>query len=203
VTRTYRGLTAEQRAAERRTRLVQAGLETFGTQGYAAATIEALCREANVTARHFYEHFTGREALLVAVYDEVLAHHRGAIAAALAEAPEDALEPRVRAAVGAAVAAWTADRGRARVAFIEVVGVSPEVEALRLRAIEEYTDLVTAVADDLLARGLSRRGGRRVASRAIVGALIGLVELWLTAAVPPRPEEMAAEATVLALAALG
>jgi AcrR family transcriptional regulator len=140
VTRTYRGLTADQRAADRRARLVAAGRRAFAGAGYAATTIEALCRAANVTARHFYEHFASREALLLAVYEEVLEGHRGAVARGLADAPEDTLEPRVRAAIAAAVGAWTADRGTARIAFIEVVGVSATVEARRLQAVDEYTE---------------------------------------------------------------
>lgn len=202
MSRTYRGLTAEQRAADRRHRLVAAAIDAFADGGYASATIERICRGAGVTARHFYEHFATREALLLAAYEEIIDGHRGAVLRALAEAPGDALEPRVRAAVGAALDVWTQDRGRARIVFIEIVGVSPAVEARRLRAVDEYTELVSAIGDDFHARGLAGRPGNTVAARAVVGALIGLVELWLTAPEPPPTAELRDEATRLVVAAL-
>jgi AcrR family transcriptional regulator len=200
--RTYGGKTGDERLAERRDRLLAAGLERFGTEGVDGATITALCREAGVTARHFYEHFASVEELLLAVYEHVLDRHRGAVVAALADAPEDDLRARVRAAVGAAIAAWTQDRQMTRVAFLEVVGRTSRVEARRQAAIAEYTALVVAVADDLHARGLVPAPGRPLAARAVVGALIGLVEAWFVADDPPSAEALTAEAEPLALAAL-
>ncbi len=200
--RTYRGLTDEQRQAERRSRLVAAARAAVGTTGYAALTIEGACKAAGVTARHFYEHFPTREDLLLVAYEEVLEEHRGAVAAALAAHDGDRLEEVVQAAVAAALAAWTADPAGARLAFVEVVGVSPRVEARRMRAIAEYTELVTAVADELHRRGLTPTPGRPIAARAIVGALIALVELWLTAPEPPATDALVAEAAMLALSAV-
>jgi AcrR family transcriptional regulator len=196
--RTYGGMTGEQRAADRRARLVAAGLETFGREGYACATIEGLCRAAGVTARHFYEHFPAREDLLLAVYEQVLETHRLEMAAGLVD--EGDLEERVRAITAAAVRAWTANPQAARVAFVEIVGVSARVEQRRLEAVAEYTGLITAIADDLHRRGLVGRPGRPLAARALVGAMIALVELWLTAPEPPAINDMIEEGTRVALA---
>ncbi len=69
--RTYRGRSPEERRAERRERLLEAGLKLFGGEGYAATSIERLCAHARVTARHFYEEFPTREALLLAVFDRM------------------------------------------------------------------------------------------------------------------------------------
>jgi AcrR family transcriptional regulator len=200
--RTYGGKTEGERAADRRRRLLAAGLRHFAARGAGTATITGISRDAGVTARHFYEQFASIEELLLATYEQILDRHRGSVAAALAQAPEDDLELRVRAAIGAAVRAWTADRASAKVAFVEVVGHSARVEARRLRAIEEYTLLVLAVSDDLHRRGLAPAPGRRLAARALVGALIGLVELWLTDPDPPDPDAMIGEASVMAIAAL-
>ncbi|MEL0028042.1 MAG: hypothetical protein VW625_05165, partial [Perlucidibaca sp.] len=52
--RPYRGLAAEQRAEERRQRLLAAALELFARQGYAQPPIEMLCSSAQDTARPFY-----------------------------------------------------------------------------------------------------------------------------------------------------
>ena len=72
-TRPYKGVPAEQRIAERRQRLVQAGLELFGTRGIAATRVDDVCAEAGLTKRYFYESFASLEELAVAAVDEAIA----------------------------------------------------------------------------------------------------------------------------------
>jgi AcrR family transcriptional regulator len=67
--RAYGGRSAEDRRAERRERLMSAGLELFGNEGYAAASIERLCAQAGVSTRNFYEEFASREDLLMRLHD--------------------------------------------------------------------------------------------------------------------------------------
>ncbi len=50
--RSYGGASAEQRAAERRTRLLDAGLNILGEGGYHAAKVRAIWAEAGRTQRH-------------------------------------------------------------------------------------------------------------------------------------------------------
>src|SRR5260370_11527782 len=116
--RRYAGLSDEQRRADRRARLIEAGHELFGTIGYAATSIERLCTLAGVTARHFYEEFSGREALLVAVYDEIITLSLDAIHAAL-DSAGSGLATRVRAGVEADVRAMTRDVRRVRSVYLE------------------------------------------------------------------------------------
>ena len=49
--RQYRGRSSEERAAERRARLLEAGLQVFGTVGGDKATMTAICAEAKLTER--------------------------------------------------------------------------------------------------------------------------------------------------------
>ena len=49
--RTYGGRSAADRRAERRERLLEAGLALFGTDGYATSSIEKLCTHAGTTGR--------------------------------------------------------------------------------------------------------------------------------------------------------
>ena len=81
--RSYAGRTAAERRAERRERLLEAGLQLFGTDGYAATSIEKLCAAAGVSTRSFYEEFDGREALLMALHDRVTQRALDAVIAAL------------------------------------------------------------------------------------------------------------------------
>ena len=70
--RRYRGITASERRAQRRERLLQAGLELFGTQGYASTSIRAVSAEASMNSRYFYESFSSREDLLYYVYERIV-----------------------------------------------------------------------------------------------------------------------------------
>src|SRR4029077_5184552 len=55
--RAYGGVSAEDRIAARRAKLLDAGLELFGTRGYATTGVKDVCREAGLTDRYFYESF--------------------------------------------------------------------------------------------------------------------------------------------------
>jgi AcrR family transcriptional regulator len=70
--RSYRGLTLEQRTAERRERFLEAGLNVFGNEGFHAATVRKICKEAGLTDRYFYESYNSMEALLIEVYERCL-----------------------------------------------------------------------------------------------------------------------------------
>jgi AcrR family transcriptional regulator len=70
--RPWRGVSATERTAERRERLIEAALEVFATRGYSASTVRDVCREAGLTERYFYESFRNREALLAALADRIV-----------------------------------------------------------------------------------------------------------------------------------
>src|SRR3712207_5142982 len=70
--RMYAGLTTAQRRSERRARLLDAAVDVLGTQGLEAATVTAVCRRARLIPRYFYESFSDRDELLVAVFDSIM-----------------------------------------------------------------------------------------------------------------------------------
>jgi AcrR family transcriptional regulator len=72
VTRPWRGVSAADRVAERRRRLLDAGLELFGTNGVAAVSVAEVCAEAGLTKRYFYEGFQSIDALADAVVDDAV-----------------------------------------------------------------------------------------------------------------------------------
>jgi AcrR family transcriptional regulator len=101
VIRPYRGISAPDRIAARRRRLLEAGLELFGTRGIAAVGVGDVCAEAGLTKRYFYESFPSIEALAEAVFEEVrtgiLARVVPAIVAGGAGDARPAIEAYVRA----------------------------------------------------------------------------------------------------------
>lgn len=171
--RTYGKQSAAERHDERRARLMDAGLDLFGTQGYAETAIGPLCKRANVSTRSFYEHFESREALLIALHDDINAQAATAVVRALAERDDDDLDARALAGVTAYLRTMTADRRWARIALIESVGVSREAEAHRQAAITRFAALI-----ELEGERAAPGRDHRLAAIALVGAVNGLVNTW-------------------------
>jgi len=72
MARGYRGMTPEQRLADRRERLLLAAYTQFADPGFSDTTIERLCTSARISNRAFYECFSGREDLMRAVYERCM-----------------------------------------------------------------------------------------------------------------------------------
>src|SRR5699024_7463692 len=77
----YAGASREARERARRERIIAAGIELFGTVGYRAATVGAVCETAGLNKRYFYESFATLEDLLCEVYQRVVADLRAAVLA--------------------------------------------------------------------------------------------------------------------------
>jgi AcrR family transcriptional regulator len=174
--RRYGGQSAEQRRSDRERRLLDAGLELFGTRGFRATTVTDVCRAAAVAPTHFYEEHSGRESLLEAVYEEIMATTREAVDAAVAEADDD-FRSQSRAGLDAFCHAMLDDPRRARVQCIEIVGVSEAMEARRHAGLLRWAALVANSFD--LARPEVDRGsepadlGTMPALRSIAVTLVG------------------------------
>ena len=172
--RRYGGKTAQQRRAERREQLLDAGLELFGTVGFAATTIEALCAEARLNPRYFYEGFATREELLGAVYERHVATVAGAVMAALDDAPADPLA-RLETGLRAFLDLTLADARAARVNYFEVIGVSRELERLRRDALRSYAAVIASEITALSDAAPITVGDPHFTAVAVVGAVDGLV----------------------------
>jgi AcrR family transcriptional regulator len=197
--RRYRGQTPPERRAARRRRLLDVGMQSFGTVGYAATTIEQLCADAGVTPRHFYEEFPSREALLTAVFDEVVADTADALAAALASAPLD-LRVRIRTGVGGFVHALCDDPRRARVLCVEAVGVSPEMERHRREVTHAFTKMTEREAARLAERSVTAARNVHYRSLALVGATKELVIEWVLGGDEPSLDQLIDELTAIWIA---
>jgi len=84
--RPYRGVTATQRVADRRSRLLAAGLDLL-TGTPTELTVRAICRESGIATRHFYEAFADKDEFVSAVFDSVVAAIAATTQAAVAAVP--------------------------------------------------------------------------------------------------------------------
>jgi AcrR family transcriptional regulator len=173
--RLYRGVEPSERRAQRRERLLQAGLEVFGTQGYAGSSIRIVSAAASLNSRYFYESFTDREDLLYCVYKRIVSE----VAAAVVEVTTQAETIEEQAYEGLRVA-WTIlteDPRKARVLALEVVGVSDRLERFRRENRHAFADILLqnsrAITGDLT--GLDPV----LTARSLMGAVLDLLLDWI------------------------
>lgn len=176
--RRYRGQGREERRAERRVRLVEAGLRVFGEVGFHGATVKAICAEAGLTERYFYESFSNSEDLLCAVYEQHMALQQQRIGAAVLAAPREPLV-MMEAGLRAFLELAREIPAGARVQFVEVLGVSPRVDRLYRQAIENFARMLRDWGARLPGdRALSGRDEETLAI-GLVGAAVGISSRWL------------------------
>ncbi|MGE4427658.1 MAG: TetR/AcrR family transcriptional regulator [Solirubrobacteraceae bacterium] len=125
VGRTFKGQSAEERRAARRRRLLDAALDLIGTEGWTAATMTAICSHAGLTERYFYESFRDRDALYVALIDEIADETERAVLAAIVANAEAGEEARMRAVVAALLRVLLDDPRKGRAAMLEGLGSAP------------------------------------------------------------------------------
>jgi AcrR family transcriptional regulator len=200
--RRYGRQTATERQAERRGRLLEAALAAFGTQGYLATSIEQLCSDAGISTRNFYDEFAGREALLATLHDMLNQRAFDAVVAALIDVNPSDLEARARAGVRAYFEVMTEDYRWARIAVVESVGISAEMEGHRRAALARFASLIEAEADRLSRAGVIPKGDHSLTAIALVGALNGLINLWASGGWNAVIDDVIAEAARLIVVAL-
>ncbi|SNS90692.1 transcriptional regulator, TetR family [Noviherbaspirillum humi] len=157
--RAYRGLSQEERRADRRRRLITAAVELYGERGYRQSSVKAVCEAAGLTERYFYESFGNSEELLIACYQAVT----HGVFREISQAAENDGEPqaRARAMLHAYFSALRREPRSAQVFLVEIRGAGQAVDAAfnaALRGIaQEVMRILGAApgpAQELLALGI-------------------------------------------------
>lgn len=196
--RSYRGVAPEARRADRRSRLLEAGLDVVGDVGLGGLTMTLVAEHAELTERYFYESFADRSAFVVALFDACLADLDRTFLESLANTPAD-LELRSRAAAEALVRFFASDPRRARL-FADSAG-SEILREARSATLARYA---AALAQQIrLLRGVDPRRHRarlRVSTRMVVGGLAEALLGRLDGTLDESTECLVDECTRLCLA---
>ncbi|MFD1657124.1 TetR/AcrR family transcriptional regulator [Streptomyces caeni] len=190
----YGGKSAEERQAERRRRFLDAALQLFGdSPGFRATTVAALSEAAGLSTRQFYEEFRTLEDVLAVLHLQVNDWAEEAAAVALAEAGDLPLAQRATAVFRAYAADITSDPRRIRIAFVEIIGVSPRLEEQRLERRSRWVDFICAEATRAAARGEVAPRDYRIAAAAFIGSVNGLLHDWRAGRVDATLDEIVDE----------
>jgi len=159
--RRYGGQSQEARVQERREKLMQAAATLYGQLGPAGASVTAICAEAGLTPRYFYESFANREALLLAVFRVVCERLIDQIAVAID--PADPVVTGVRAFFD--LLAEHPDL--TRVFLVEAEHDDAEMRAVGRATMERFAGMLMPEVSD----GLVKAGA--------VGAVLRIARFWI------------------------
>lgn len=175
--RIFRGQSQEERVAQRRRQLLDAGLALFGTRGFHAVSVRDVCTEAKLTERYFYESFKNREALFVAVYREGVELIRNAIVAAIAQAAGSA-EGAARAALYAYFNTLREQPLLARVLLIDSLAIGGEADNPIVDSMSSFVEIVSATILGLYPDLPQHKLDPLWIGNGLVGATVFMAQRW-------------------------
>jgi AcrR family transcriptional regulator len=183
--RPYRGIDAVQRVATRRRQLLSAGLDLLGAAGKdpAELTVRAICGQANLGVRYFYESFTDKDHFVGAVFDSVIADMAATISAAVAAASPD---EQARAAMADIVRTISVDPRVGRLLF-SVELSNTVIVRKRAESTALFAALLFAHAG---AHGALDNDQVRAATHFAVGGVGQAISAWLSGEVRLHHDEL-------------
>lgn len=169
----WSGVPLRERTALRRDELIAAGVKLLGAARGPALTVRAVCRDAELTERYFYESFADRDEFVRSVYDDVCTRAMSALTTA--ETPRDAVERFVAMMVD--------DPTRGRVLLL-----APESEPVLAQSGADWMPNFI----DLLQRKLTRITDpvrQAMVATSLIGALTALFTAYLDGRLPASREQ--------------
>ena len=150
------GLTRSYVLSNQRDRIVESVIEVVSETGYAGLTVRAVVERAGVSRRTFYEHFSNKEDVFLAVYDVVVERLAGDVR--LAYASGRTYPQQVAFGLETFLGRLAFYPALAHVCIVQVLAAGPDALARRARALQTFCDLIRPAGE---ARGGSRRSRSR------------------------------------------
>ena len=189
-------MSREERAIDRRDRILAAALHLFGTRSYDAVTVSDVCADARVAKRYFYEHFADRCDLLLTLHRQQNHWLLSRVVASTPEHPVD-VEDLLRPAINTLLGLLRANPERARVIYVN----APRMETVRRGVLREDATFLA----QLLRRAPGRPTDKARHERMLLALVAGLSEViidWLSRDMADDADQLADHLTDFFLAVL-
>ncbi|MDD3717152.1 MAG: MerR family transcriptional regulator [Actinomycetota bacterium] len=183
-----------------RERIMETGSRLFSQQGYYATAEEDIIEQAGITAGEFYEHYSGKEDLLLDLAEEGVRVFRSRVSEEIASVP-DMLE-RIRIAIPVAFQVIVENREIYTLYLEESVLADTPYER-KLAQIMAWTvkDLKMTIVRGVK-EGTIRQIHPDIAANAIIGQLVRLANYWMEDPLKHNMEEITREAVEFVTRAL-
>lgn len=177
--RRYRGVSNEARKAERRMKLIEAGIRVFGQQGFHAATVKGLCQEAGLTERYFYESFSNAEALFTECYLHITDSLRSKLQKVLLDLGEEDLEKATAEGLRVFFETFKESPEASRILLVEVLTVNKSLEELSLKTLYTFIEMLETLAKPLVeANDKAGRLDSTLLASGLVGSVLYMAARW-------------------------
>src|SRR5262245_36917515 len=169
---------ARRRGDDKRKRILRAAVKVFARKGYFAARVADVARHAGVADGTIYLYFASKEALLVALFDEVMAEHLAKARRAVASAA--GAPARLLAIAEHHLGVLGGNRELAVVFQVELRQSTKFMERFTASWLQDYFALV----DEVIRQG-QREGSlradlpRTLVAKALFGVLDETVTSWI------------------------
>ena len=184
-----------------RDRILQGALQIFAEKGYHRAAVDDIVRASRTSKGAVYHHFPNKEAVFLALVDELAEELAGAVAAAIAES-HGALA-KVEAALRAGLQTFAEHRDLARILLLEAVSMGAAYEVKRAEVHGRFAALIQMYLDQAVAEGSIPPLDTRVATFAWLGAVNEVVIQWLQGSEPDLLSRAVPALTPMLLRSIG
>jgi TetR/AcrR family fatty acid metabolism transcriptional regulator len=192
---------AEYQREQRKNAILSAALGVFSEQGYHAASISQIVKEAGVARGTFYQYFDSKKDIFVLLLNTLISELRGSIVG-VDQGPNAApLRQQLDQTVTRIFTVVNTNRSITRLVFREAVGLDEEVEGLLKAFYNELQTYVMAALSVGHSLGAIRSLDREVVAQCIVGSLRQVAQHYLidNPESPFDPEHIAKEVVMLYL----
>ncbi len=165
-------LQTESQVQGHRRRLFEGMARAVAAKGYGDTTIADIVREASVSRRTFYEHFSTKAECLIALYEAASRNALKVLRSSID--PRHEWQAQMESALAAYLGCMTQNPVLMRTLFIEILGLGAEGLQARRRVNREIADVMVAVING---EGGGKRGNalRPDMAMAIVGGINELI----------------------------
>lgn len=118
--RQFKGLSLSERKQARREKLIEAGIEAYGTQDFFAVTVKDICNEAKLTERYFYESFKKSDELFQTIFLKLIDQLQHNVMQAIMQASTDP-KKMIEAGLTALLTTLKDNPGMARIIYIDAM----------------------------------------------------------------------------------
>jgi AcrR family transcriptional regulator len=187
----------------RRGRILRALATCMAEKGYPATTIADIARAGRVSKTVVYAHFRDKEECLLELYARATDPVMGTVAGAKQAARDEGLpwRDRVRAVIGAYLAALAGAPAVAWTALVEIQAAGRPALELRRQVLDRYVDLLIGVAAELARQHPDQV--RPVSRQMVLAAVGGINELILARVERGDAERLPEDADVAADVVIG
>jgi AcrR family transcriptional regulator len=187
--RPYGGESQREREARRREKFLEAALEIIGSRGVRAATVRALCSEAGLSPRYYYEAFGSVEDLFVQLYRTQTARLENSVLEAI-----QPVSGNIRSMAEAGLTAFfntlKADPRLTRILFIEYTVITTRVEAINQESFDHFLALILQLTHPFYKDRLPGYLNDHILGTAVTGAVVQLANAWYLSGFENRVEDL-------------